>query len=70
MRLEERRRCEAAKTVETSEDLVKDDWKTSPCGGTAGRLFDGGIWLAEEVWGFANNVDKGALEERISERVS
>lgn len=70
IRLKERRRREAAKTVEASEDLIKDDWKASPRGGTAGRFFDGGVWLAEEVWGFANNVDEGALEERIPENKS
>lgn len=68
IRFKERRRREAAKTVKTSEDLVEDDWKAGPRGGTAGRFFDGGVLLAEEVWRFANNVDEGALEERISAR--
>lgn len=68
IRPKEGRRSEATKTVKTSEDLVEDDWKAGPRGGTAGGFFDGGVWLAEEVGRFANNVDEGALEERVSAR--
>jgi hypothetical protein len=64
--VEERRRSEATKTIETSEDLVEDDGKTSPRVGITRSFFDSGIGLAEEIWGFANDVDEGALEERIS----
>lgn len=66
--VKERRRSEAAKTVEASKDLIEDDWKASPRGGTARGFLDGRVWLAEEVWRFANNIDEGALEERIPAR--
>jgi hypothetical protein len=64
--VKERRRCETTETVEAGEDLVKDDGKASPCVGIAGSFFNSGARFTEEIWGLADDVDKGALEERIS----
>lgn len=64
--VEEGRRSKATETVEASEDLVKDDGKASPCVGVTGGFLDGGTRFAEEIWGFSNDVDEGALEKRIS----
>lgn len=64
--VEERRRCEATEAVEAGEDLVKDDGEASPCVGITGGFFNSGARFAEQIWGFADNIDEGALEERIS----
>lgn len=64
--VKEGRRREATETVEAGEDLVKDDGKASPGVGIAGSFFNSGARFAEEIRRFANDVDEGALEERIS----
>lgn len=64
--VKEGRRRKATETVEAGEDLVKNDGKACPCVGITGSFFNSGTRFAEEVWGFADDVDKSALEERIS----
>lgn len=64
--VKEGRRGKATETVEAGKDLIKDDGKACPCVGITGSFFNGGTRFAEEIWGFANDVDEGALEERIS----
>lgn len=64
--VEERGRREATETVEAGEDFVKNDGKASPCVGITGGFFNGGARFAEEIWGFADNIDEGALEKGIS----
>lgn len=64
--VEERGRCEATEAVEAGEDLVKDNRKASPCVGITGSFFNSGAGFSEQIWGFADNIDEGALEERIA----
>lgn len=64
--VEERGRRKATEAVEAGEDLIKNDGKACPCVGITGSFFNGGTRFAEEIWGFADDVDESALEERIS----